>query len=414
MIALASTTALADAGRPLTGDRWSDRKYGLSFIPPIDTQLVQQPGDNRLVRIVDNDAAFEIGLSMKRAARPATLAQIIEAIRLKIVDENTTSLVLEEKPGKYGDMPGFIGFYRVPMTGIDDVLVGLAVAQVDEFNFAVFELRGKHKQYEMLRPTLGAVFKTLTVADQREMVKRRREAIERSVAWRKGVGPAQFIAAIAGERFYRIIENRQDIGWMRVAQSHGEYNATMGIKVTVQTHLRLASGRLDAVADYFRPDDPSQLGEAWSVRSTLRQMPGKKPDEALTAVETGTAKLGRISVVIDRSAGESSKRYSFQRPSIGYLPQAEAWLLPRTLPRDTPAEYGFYWYNTNQQQVTFRTDRVTPTLDGYVIHTRLSPNEPELISRFDALGEMLEKDLGGGKRLVRTNAAALKALWRLR
>lgn len=400
--------------RPLEPRRWTERKYGISLNPPIDTTVVIQPGEPVFARILDDDRAFEIRLSVKQVKRKATVEELLEAVRLQIVDENTTSVLLEELPGTYADLPGFVGFYRVPMTGVDDVLVGYSILQADPQHHVVIEFRGKYPLYARQRPMLIAMLNTLKVADQKALLEARKQAITRTLNWRKQTPPVRMMTALAGERYYRIVEASRDVGWMKVTQRHGEFNAADGVKVTAKTHMQSPAGRLDAVADYFRPDEAAAPGEAWSVRATVRNIPGQPPDTSRTAVETGTVTLGLIKVVFDGNSGVPAKRVELTRPSTAYLPQAEAWVMHRLLPREQPATYGFYFFNNNARNITFRTDRVTPTLDGFTVHTRLSPNEPELMHRYDALGELVERELGGGRSMIRTSEAQLKAIWRMR
>jgi hypothetical protein len=124
--------------------------------------------------------------------------------------------------------------------------------------------------------------------------------------------------------------------------------------------------------------------------------------------------LSTIEIRIDGSAGAQSGHRRFARPSDGYLPQVEAFCLPRLLPHDAASEFGFYWYNAQEGKITFRTDRVTPTLDGFVITTRLSLRSNELRTTFDKDGTMLKKEIGDGRTLIRSNVRQLQAIWKTR
>lgn len=395
---------------PLDTQRWSERKYGVSLQPPLGAHLLRQTADDHLVRIIDGEKRFQITVAVRRSSRRLTLKEVTESIKGQMINAQTDTRFIAEYPRKYAEKPAALTYYRGRALGKGASSYGQAIVMVDAQTYAILEVSGSIEHERMLFATFEATLGTLEIADQQKLAEMRKAAIMRGEKWRKTVRPETERRALVRDQYFRIVHDKKDIGWMHVNQSPGNFNAQQGIKVTVHTHLDIELGTIKSVADYFRPNNRA-LGEAWSVRTSIYKPGVKAP---FSTLETGTATPTKLVVTIEGMEGVGTKEHRFVRPDTGYLAQVENWLLPALLPHDTPAEYGFYWYNSHAQKLELRTDRVTPTLDGFVIHTRLSPNDAELVARYDTHGRLIEKDMGGGRKLLRTDPNTLRTLWNLR
>ncbi len=394
---------------PLDTTRWSERKYGVSLQPPLGALLLQQPFDENLVRIIDGEKRFQMNVDVRRSSRALTLNEVAESIKQQILNSPTDSRLVGQAAKRYDDKPAIVMYFR-GRTGKGASSYGHAVVLVNPKTYAIFEISGSIEHEKQIFATFEAVLGTLRIADQKKLAELRKAAIQRSEAWRKTVTPQAEQKALIREQYFRIVQDKKDIGWMRVNQGTGVFNAKPGLKVTVHTHLELDIGTIKSVADYFRPND-RVAGEAWSIRTSIYKPGVRQP---ISTLETGSTTEYHVHVTIEGMEGVGTQTHRFDRLDTGYLAQVESWLLPAMLPNDTPAEYGYYWYHSPSQKLVFRTDRVTPTLDGYVIHSRLSPNAAELVARYDANGLLIEKDMGAGKKLLRTTPNSLRTLWNLR
>ncbi len=414
LLAVSVATAQAPTHIPLDSQRWSERKYGISILPPIGTKIFLDSMSDNLVRIRDIDKRYQITVAVKRSTRALSLEEVVASAKQQVKYTHPHGQLLIDEPWKIADRSARIMYYRLQAAGQHDLLLGQAIVAIAPTTYAVVELNGSGAHAELLRPTFEAVLGSMEIADQQKLSQMRAAAIARSVQWRSTLNPRDEVASVQPEQFFRIMRDKQDIGWMRIKQRYGTYNNRQGLQVTIHTHLEIGTDRFDTVADYFRPEKNREQ-EIWSVRSSRRPVVAQRANERVeTVLETGSGTLSTVQVVIDYQAGRPDQELKFPRPQNGYLAQADAWILHRVLPHDTPAEYGFYWYNSNLQKITYRTDRVTPTLDGYVVHSRTAPDLAELVSRYDARGELLERDLGQGQKMVRSDLNTLKTIWNIR
>lgn len=393
----------------LDTERWRENKYGVSFLPPVGSKVVRQTADEALVRIVGKEPAYEIAIDVKQAEESVKLAWLVESSKNRQERAHPDSKLLQARALELSGMPAHRLSYRIPVPARrTDAILEQMLIQMGPRSIAVVEMRGAFNDADQLRTLFDAVLGTLEIADQAELAKRRREAVSRTRQWRDELTVDDLKAAAGDTAYFRVVHDDRDLGWMEVERKTGQFNGQQGVAVLITSHLRLRQGRIESRGRYFRPFD-GPVGGTWSVKTTYRFADPNKPPRS--AVETGTVTDEQVEVRIDANTGEKNEELRFRRRPIGYLPQADAWLLGRLLPHDTATTYGFYWYNRRERKVTFRSDKVTPALDGFVITTRLSPNGPELRATYDRAGRLQEKELGRGRRLIRSTAEALENRW---
>lgn len=422
--ALFGMLALCVLGAPLMGqadgeaselldtERWRENKYGISFQPPLDSKLFRHTADEQIVRIAGNDPEYELTIDVKRSKRALTMEEIVAAARKQHDAMHPDAKLLGTRSIEVAELESRQLSYRIPVPARQtDALLEQVLVQADPMTLVLVEMRGAYRDAERTRAVLDAVLGTLEIADQAELAKARREAVARTEKWRETVTEDQLKAAASGTSYFRVVDGERDIGWMEVERKSGQWNQETGVAVVITSHLRLGRMRVDSEGRYFRPYS-GPVGETWTVKTTYR--PANRRAEPRTAVETGTVTDDHIEVRIDANTGEKNDKLQFRRRPIGYMAQADGWLLGRLLPHEAATTYGFYWYNRRQQKVTFRSDKVTPALDGFTITSRLSPDGPALTASYDRQGRLQRKDLGGGRRLIRSDAAELRQRWQTR
>lgn len=315
--------------------------------------------------------------------------------------------------------------YRARPSSKSEVAIMHGVVQITPQLFAVLELRGDWQQQESLQRIFSSVLASLEVADLRELVNERKSALKRSEQWRESLKAEAIYDGLIKDQFFRIRRDDRELGYLRVQQKKIEANSSSGlldtgVQVTVQT--RVVSGRstTDSEARYYVSEN--NMREFWE-RSTATRTPirGSKVQETTTTIETGT-RLGdriQINIEVQKDPGTGNpfvadrKSIQYLRPPVGYLSQAESWILPRILPLDVAAEYNFYWYNPAQQKITLRSDRITPALSRVVIETRHALYDPSYRSTYDRTGKLIKREMESSTELVPSTLAELRRLWKI-
>ncbi|MEX2673633.1 MAG: hypothetical protein WD294_16155 [Phycisphaeraceae bacterium] len=395
-------------GRPLAEDRWLDNEYGVSLRLPVGVRTVRRTGDSYQLRAADEEDMFAMGVVVKQSRRELRMTDVMAQAKTQVAGVHRTTELLEEYAMEVGGVDIGVVMFRLPDTEQDDAFFGQALVQIDPSTFAIIEISSSWGDADVVRPTFEAMIKTLELQGIDDLEEQRRKELERTQTWRRDLGITALHDALVEEQLFRIVEDGNDIGYMRMLQEQTEQNGKSGITVRVQSRVMISTFNIDSQAIFFASDDDTT--ELWEVRTTQRPQRGNGEEQ--TTVETGIRTGADIVVSHDRPLG--SKRKELTRPPMGYVPLAETWVLPQVLPNDRPGTYGFYSYNPNEGGVTYRTEQVSPLLDGYTINSRLTPGGPELKATFDADRTMREKQLGPDRKLIPTTAQHINQLWRNR
>ncbi len=398
----------------LRDEPWSERRFGVSLQPPRDAELAEHAGEDHLLRVRDLQEQYTMTLAARQTSATLSLDTVAATAQREMRELQPSMQVVEhQRELTAGTLAAQRLYYRVPHVSGQDVLIGQLIVMVHARLYVVLEVTGAMPHEQRVRRVFEAVGATIRVEDQQALAERRRKAVEAGMHWFTDLTADQLRAATHGPRYFRIIEDDRDIGYVRTTCEAGQFAGLPGIQYVVQMHVEQGTGAVDSRAEYFRPFD-AVVGEAWTVRTTMRGPGGQGQPAARTALETAAGTSDGIQVRIEGTAGLRNDHHEFPRPPQGYLPQVDARLLGRLLPHDAAGEYGFYWYNRSTREMTFRLDRLTPTIDGFVITTRSGPNAAPRRATYDAGGNLIEQDLGGGRSLKRTNLQSLKTLWRMR
>jgi YD repeat-containing protein len=401
--------------RELADERWTDQAYGLSLRPPIGTRLVQDATDEYLLRVIDDENRFAIGLKISEAGQQMSLQQIVETAEKQIREAQELTRTISKRITELAGRDAAIVYFQGPNAAGLPWLIGQAIVPIDGRNYAIIEIRCLYQFAGSYRPVFEAVLGSLQIADQRELARQRAQAIERGEQWLRSITIKDRHAALVDQQYYRVIENRRDVGYIRIRQAAEDRpvagESQHGIEVEIR--MRMREGRLiaDTSASMFLSDD--QFTEIWEITTTYRR-PLAPEDEVAqrTFVESGLRRGNRIEVRLARANEDETQTY--ERPAQGYLSLVDAQLIGQLLPRDRAGRYGFYWFNRQSATMTFRTDQVIPALSGYRLITRSAPNARPISSAYDADGNLLERNLTDGRRMIATDPQTILQIWQER
>ncbi len=413
----------------LATERWSEPSFGISLQPPTDATLQQGRRGDALAVFQSPDYTISVHL------RETNFAMEIADVARRAVEQMAlpypNAILMRDRPIKPAGLPGALLYFKIPDRQRPTWIMGQALVQIDPFTVVLIRLETDEMNFGQVQPIFEAVVNTLGVASPEELDAQRKEQIARGVAWRQTLTTEKVHAALMPEQWFRLVKNKKDIGYMRMLAHRGEEWDTEGIRVDIDVHMESDNQTVDTESRYFLTDDGRR--EVWSVKTAMRPRvrttARRRNATPLVAeslwVETGLradrkVEVGRNSVTVnvisvDRKDPSSSERLEWDKPPEGYLAQVEAQLLGSLLPRNEAATYGFYAWSSSTRDISFRTDRVEPLPNGdYLVHTRLSPTQPEQTSRYDAQGRLLHRMLPDGTEIRAANANEIKTIWKIR
>lgn len=426
-------------GRPLSTERWIDRTYGVSLLPPtgaITENQINDP-DGYVMRLADDQDQFRMALAIKRSNSKLTLAKVVTTAKEQIVGVQGTTQLLDERAMTLGGRPCHALYFQMPQAKGINQFFAQGIVQIDAQTFALLEIRCDIPQIDSVRATFDAVMNSIQLTDLKELDKQREATLALGAKWRNGGGAGDGLtlkklhAAIIPQQYFRLVGKTGEAGYMRMNQSKATRNDKSsppkpGVLVEVESRIVVGTTHFDTLAEYFLADDDSL--ELWTVTTTQRpaatgnaltrrlerdRPPAKdapRDPNVRTSRESGIRAGTELAINVEGPDGPTAHRI-YHVPRAGYLSQVEALMLPQLLPIDRPGTYGFYCYLSRRGAITLRTDTITPALTGVSIETRVSPNEPSLRLTLDANRKLLEKQLSTGIRQVPTSIEELNKLW---
>jgi hypothetical protein len=398
--------------RDLADPPWQDKAHGISVRPPIGTRLVEQTADDYLLRIIDEAGKFQITVALKKSAADLTLEQVLRSAREQIKTFQPASDVVGSEVKKIGQLEGAIIYFRVPQPVGDDLLIGQAIGRIDAQRFVLMELRCVITAGPQYIPTFEAVTQSLSIANRGELAAQRRAALERGQAWRHSLSIEKLHKSLIPEQFFRLVENGRDIGYLRVTQAQNANGVALhprpGVEVEVRSRIVAQGVTIDSRAAMYLADDDA--AEVWTITTTYRQRDARGQEQLRTFTETGARTGETMEIAIN--GPEGLKKPKYKRPVVGYLSKVEAETIGQLLPRDRAGDYGFYWFDSRSGKMTFRSEQVTPTLSGFTLTSRPTPNAAALRATYDAQGRLLRKQLGPNRELVAATRQMILRQWK--
>jgi hypothetical protein len=150
--------------------------------------------------------------------------------------------------------------------------------------------------------------------------------------------------------------------------------------------------------------------EAWTIRQTVRA--GGRP---ATFVETGV-RSGTSMTVNTHGDGAEDRTIKPVIEGDGYASRAEFFLLPQIMVRSrTPADFGFYTYQSESSSIRLRRDSLAQPADRpglWVLTTRQNDDTEPQVSHYTDEGRFLKTTLPDGSVWEPVEFARLVQLWR--
>jgi hypothetical protein len=349
------------------------------------------------------------------------------------------------------------------------MIMGELIVLVSPTTFISARLRTKVEDFESTKPLFETFISSLKCMSQQQMLEMRKKLIQAGdevTSTRKLPTSPQIYP---GQQWFRIMEGDKDVGYMLITDGIDEQNKQKGVRVKVETRTYRGTIPFVTEGDFFLPHDKNL--ETWSIRlaedrpgtsapantpglgstrstnpagrstsppgsgasrattpaPTPSQAPVVGPGGKLTAkstiaapapsalnwTETGTFDNHNKNVIVSRRSNAGQDTVEWTAPALGYLSQVQSLLIQRLLPVDKPGVYGFYCYSPQAGNIFFRTERVVPhpTGKGCTIYTRASPEQREIISQYDELGRLTQRDLPNGQSIKLTSPNEIAGIW---
>ncbi len=336
---------------------------------------------------------------------------------------------------------------------LQPMILGEAIILLSPKTFLSIKLRTTAEDFTTTKPvfeSLLASFKCMSEAQMTQMRKKLIEAGDDVLTNRKL--PSDPLA-YPGKQWFRILEGDKDVGYMLMIDGVDEQNKQKGVRVKIETRTYRDKIPFVSESDFFYPIDQNQ--ETWSIklaeqraktitstaatpglgqtrssnpanRSAPTTPPARQPvgvvrptttndapPPALNWTETGTFDNKNKNILVSRRSNVGEDSVEWTAPAVGYLTQVQSLVIQRLLPVDKPGVYGFYCYSPQAGNIFFRTERVVPhpTGKGVTIYTRASPEQREIVSRYDELGRLVQRDLPNGQSIKLADPSELAGIW---
>ena len=464
----------ADGSVPV---RWREHSFGLSLVPPSGSSLQRPPPPRALDRfILPSGSVIEVSIDQTRgggdssgelfssfgvqgatriesgdirivkgADRNAkmviklgdglmTLDEVIKFTvdQVAVIDPKAVILDQRDDLKLSGGHPGGWIYFRIPAGREPEWILGLGVMQIDPRHFAVLRLESAPGSFDGDRAAFEATFRSLQVQHPRELDAWRRNLLESGDGWLRSLDAADLHAALQPQQWFRVMDGKQDIGWVKIEQKPEKLLGMNGVAVRIRSRLytvvrQLRSGGRDVAASglvekaqdsdnfFFLSDD--RQSEVWTILSTLRSPNSVAPrsggttrDTPFTRWEHGTTSGGAVPII---TLNRGDQKIKWLRPDRAYLSQVELLLLGRLLPHEQETEMGFYAYHAGSGRLAFLTVHIVPGADGgFELRIRPRPDAHEHVYAYDAAGRLQRWHMPTGRLIVATTPDEMKRVWK--
>lgn len=401
--------------------RWQDASFGLSLQPPAGATLVQNARDTEILRIRCKEG-ITINFRLRSVEAPLNIEGLAKQAIQSMSLAHPTSLISEQRLVTIaGRAAARLQFY-VPNDKTGPWTLAQTLILLDSHNVAVLHMDVAQHDLERAAPLFDAVVKSVRLEDPRHIEKEREAAILRSEAVLARLTAERISVVLAPDRWFRIIENDVDVGYMRIRQFRDTEMNLPGIRVDIQVRMLEGEKAADTLGNYFLADH--KRTEIWSVRTTMRDKQARprpqlgrgrqiEPGATVSWAETGLRSDDEITVTVSTPSGKRDARWD--RPPKGYLPHVLQTIIPLLLPRDATQTFAFYSYYPNATSLVLRTERIEPRPDrSFMVHTRAAPDESESTSEFDANGRLIRQMLSDGRIVLPSTLNQINTIWRMR
>ena len=423
-----------------------DDTFGLSIHLPAGAEASRENSfGNVSIRVVDPSPQpawllrFQaLNPTIKNPTPQDIAQQQIDAFRVR----GKWHRVLASNPSEFGGVEGWQLYVEQETDAGAKIVTGWLIMKTGEEAFLVASTQINADQFERVRNVIDASLATMKLARAEDVGAQRAKRLETGRSQLASISEDDLRALVGYSQWFRHVrpgdpgqgekEVEAACSWIqisegrrgelepeRAASSYSPTEQQSGLLVRVQGRAVVDATRdvyYDSLAMYWLAWDRSE--EAWSIRATQRQGAAERT-ESETGLRTSPGDRnseGRLTVV--KSTAQTLRRDPFEWsvPDV-YLSQAEGWVLGSLLPRDitAPTELAFYYFNSADTKLSMRVDRWAPAADQgearWVLTTRLSADEPETTSYYDAQGHLLRRVRDDGALTTPVTADELKRIW---
>jgi YD repeat-containing protein len=432
------------AAAGLESEPLQDDTLGLSINLPAGADASRENSfGNISIRIVDPSPQpvwllrFQsLNPTLKNPAPQDIAQQQIDAFRQR----GKWHRVLASNPSDHGGVEGWQLYVEQETDAGAKIVTGWLIMKTGEDTFLVASTQINADQFDRVRKVLDASLATMKLTRAEEVGARKNKRLEAGRTMLRSISEDNLRALVGYSQWFRHVrpgesgqgEAEAACSWIQISEgrrgelepereisSYTPAEQQTGLLIRIQGRAVVDASRdvyYDSLALYWLAWDRSE--EAWSIRATQRQGAAERT-ESETGVRTSPGDRnaeGRLTVV--KSTAQTLRRDPFEWsvPEV-YLSQVEGWVLGSLLPRNVtePMELAFYYFNSADTKVSMRVDRWGPASGQrdakWMLVTRLSPDEPETTSYYDAEGNLLRRERADGALTVPVTADELKRIW---
>jgi len=353
---------------------------------------------------------------------PVNLTKLKDGAIRQVAFANPSAQLLEDKGSnetRIAGRPGARVVYRMRSDESEPWLFAQVFMRIDPYTVAVFQLKTEPGHNERGRAVFGAMLDSVELQDPEQLNKQRKQWIDAGQKWIDDIEPETLRESLVEERWLRILENGQDIGYIQITEQRTQTLGHTGVRIEKRQRIQQGDVVVDTVSERFESDDGDF--EMWSIRTAQRRdqpktgLPSKKQvRNQQTWAETGLRE-GRMLTITRDSPNDTKNVEEWNSLPEAYLSQTDLHLLPALLPRDQAATFAFYAYYTKTRKVGLRTFRVEP-LDsgGYRVHDKPAPDRAAQVSTYDAHGRLVQRRMGDGRVILPTSPDRIEKVWQQR
>lgn len=416
--ALHGAQVRAAAQDMLSNERWESRGEGLSLRLPLSAQTLQLTGDDAILRIGHPDG-YKATLYIKKSTRDLTLDEVVRSAIDQASRTPTTVRKIQDPFDIKLDNLNAKGFSFAAPDVTPPVVLVQVFAMLNERKVLIIELNSDPMHYENARVVFDQMLASIRFVKPEQLLEERKAELEAGQKWLAGVTPEMIHKAANGQQWFRMMDDKTDIGYMRIEQTQTSAMNRKGVRLDIQSRIVIGTQAYDTLSNYFASDEigPESRSEIWSVRTTSRPREGVKSKTAATDetswAETGVLSKGKL--MLNRESPQEKKPYEWGSLPQGYITQVMSQLLPALLGPADKGTLAFYAYYGNTGKISLRTERVEAASDGsYKIFSRPSPEQQEQVSWYDAKGKLVRRVLPGGQVLQPATANEIVTRWQLK
>ncbi|MSR44960.1 MAG: hypothetical protein EXS15_06355 [Phycisphaerales bacterium] len=359
---------------------------------------------------------MQIQTLVSELADPTPSSQIAEYLAsLKKRNENFT--VLLNAPWVHSTARGHYLLTRTDLGGGVIAIQGWLVLQTGPYDFVVFSLLSSELEFQNIRPTLEASFRTIEFGDLERIAAARVARLRKGSEWLASLTPKLLESVCTNEpRLYRVWHadphgKEQEIGYYRVTVMAGKMADASGEQPPAKSDnptgmLVLLQGRtiIDASTSRFADTEArfwtswDRGSEAWTSRVTERGGTLSEKSFAQTGIRSpsGVGNPRQTLKVINGNAQSRTRdEQEWIVPTGLYLSQGETVIIGELLPRaegQAPLNIACYAFNPQSMTMPQRIDTWTRTSEGHwMLLTQPALDEPADIAWHDSKGRRIRR-----------------------